>query len=72
MYLVEFDGYKVRLNNWFGDYEDCVVGFDITHPDGKSIKDTRYGHASKKGIFKTSIYGVPLKVNLETKEIELV
>jgi len=31
------EGYKIELKGWYGDYEDCVVVFTITHPNGKVV-----------------------------------
>lgn len=72
MNYVEVDGYLIEIKGWFGDYEDCVVAFRVTEPNGKVREESRMGSASKKGIFKTSVYGIKLKVDLETETLYLV
>lgn len=61
-------GYNIEVSSWFGDYEDCVITFDVTHPNGKKVKEKRMGKAPK-GIFRTSIYGIKFKVDLSTNTI---
>jgi hypothetical protein len=65
------EGYKIELKGWYGDYEDCVAVFTITHPNGKVVEDSRFGCATKKGFMRTSIYGVKIKVDLVSGKVQL-
>lgn len=64
------DNYKIELKGWYGDFVDCVAVFKITNPNGKVTEDNRVGKASKKGILKTSIYGMKIKVDLQSETLE--
>lgn len=61
----------MELKGWYGDFQDCVAVFKITHPNGKVVEDNRIGRASKKGIMRTSIYGIKIKIDLVREELEL-
>lgn len=64
------DNYRIELKGWYGDFIDCVAVFRITNPNGKVTEDNRVGKASKKGIMRTSIYGMKVKVDLENETLE--
>lgn len=65
------NGYKIEFKGRLGNFQDCVAVFRITHPNGKVVEDSRMGSTSKKGVMRTSIYGIKIKVNLNTGELEL-
>lgn len=67
------DGYTVVCTSYFGDYKDdpdnIVLHMSITFLDGSQRKEMRLTKSSKKGIVKTSVYGIKVKVNLDTLEV---
>jgi hypothetical protein len=61
------DKISFELISVWGDNENCVCNIKA---DGKTF--LRTGKASKKGIFNTSVYGIKLKININTKTFEEV
>lgn len=63
------EGYEVKCNSYFGDYENCILNMSIKFLDGTTRKENRYTKANKKGVANTSVYGIKCKVNLNTLEV---
>ena len=67
------DGYTITCTGYFGDYkadtENIVLHMSITFLDGSQRKEMRYTKSNKKGIARTSMYGIKVKVNLDTLEV---
>jgi len=60
------EGYIITCNSYMGDSEDLILNMTITFLDGTKKTESRYTKANKKGIARTSIYGIKCKVNINT------
>jgi len=67
------DGDEIICNSYFGDYkedtENIILNITITFLDGTKRSEKRFIKSNKNGITKTSVYGIKIKVDLNTLEV---
>lgn len=71
--MITKDGYEIICNNYWGDYkediENIVLNITITFLDGTKRKEMRFSKSNKNGVVRTSMYGIKIKVDLNTLDV---
>lgn len=63
--MITIEGYTITLvKNMEG-----ILFLDILTPENKTYREIRYLTYNTKGIYKTSVYGMKIKVNVNNNTI---